>query len=224
MNNALDRKLVGQAVYEKLRNDIVTGHLKPEQKLKLNQLKETYNVSVNTLRETLMRLVAEGFVSFEDQKGFRVIPVSIADLEELIELRGTLEMLGLEKSFERRDTLIDWKSRLISAHFRLSCAEKLMMEDEAQHVTAWEKADRDFHTAIVSNCGSKQLIRYHASVIELYMRYQVLALSQRPFRGKEVMAEHQELVQRLLDDDIEGAKSLLSLHISRGSQTPKATV
>jgi len=38
------------------------------------------------------------------------------------------------------------------------------------------------------------------------------------------MAEHQELVQRLLDDDIEGAKSLLSLHISRGSQTPKATV
>jgi len=47
-----------------------------------------------------------------------------------------------------------------------------MMENESLHVQAWEKADRDFHVTMVSHCGSLQLVRYHASVIELYMRYQ----------------------------------------------------
>ncbi len=220
MNSPVDRKLVGQAAYERLRNDIVTGKLLPNQKLKLNELRIHYSVSVNTLRETLMRLVADGFVSFEDQKGFRVAAVSMNDLDELIELRTMLEIQALRKSLANRKTLIEWKSSMISAHYKLSCMERLMCEDEEAHVAAWEKADRDFHMSIVANCGSKQLIRYHASVLELFMRYQVLALKKRPFRGPAVADEHQQLVQLMLDDNLEAAEALLTEHIHRGSELP----
>jgi len=60
--------LVGQSVYEQLRSDIVTGKLAPGEKLKLNALRLRYSASVNTLRETLMRLVSDGFVLFVDPK------------------------------------------------------------------------------------------------------------------------------------------------------------
>ncbi|SIQ75974.1 GntR family transcriptional regulator [Marinobacterium stanieri] len=222
MNSDLDRKLVGQSAYEQLRNDIMSGSLMPGEKLKLNALKSRYSVSVNTLRETLMRLVSDGFVVVEEQKGFKVKPVSVADLEELIELRVVLETLGLRKSFANADTgnPVEWKAHLISAHYRLSCMEKLMMEDETVNVSEWERVDRDFHMAIVSNCGSNQLIRYHASVLEQFMRYQLLALKKRPFRGQEVADEHRALLDCLVNDDVEGAVAALEAHIRKGSQVP----
>jgi DNA-binding GntR family transcriptional regulator len=220
MNTVVDRKLVGQTAYESLRNDIVAGKLSPGQKLKLNELRASYGVSVNTLRETLMRLVSDGFVAFEEQKGFRVNPVSMSDLDELIELRVQLEILGLKKSMANSRNRMDWKSALISAHYRLGCMEKLMMEDESTHVREWEKADRDFHMTIVSNSGSNQLIRYHASILELFMRYQVLALKKRPFRGEAVADEHQQLVKLMLDDRLDAATVLLTEHIHKGSELP----
>lgn len=220
MNSSLDRKLVGESAYERLRNDIMQGQLAPGQKLKLNALRSEYSVSVNTLRETLMRLVSDGFVEVEGQKGFRVKPVSVADLQELIELRQALEVMGLRKSFENKANLIDWKSKLISTHYRLSCMEKLMMKDEAANVQEWEKADRDFHMAIVSNSGSKQLMHYHASILELSMRYQLLALSKRPFRGEDSAEEHRQLLEVLLEDDVEGAVRVLTEHIHRGGEIP----
>lgn len=220
MNISVDRKLVGQSAYEQLRNDIMQGKLLPGQKLKLNLLRSEYGVSVNTLRETLMRLVSDGFVEVEGQKGFKVKPVSVADLEELVELRITLETLGLRKSFQNNNDNIDWKAKLISAHYRLSCMEKLMMEDETAHVQEWERADRDFHMAIVSNCGSKQLMRYHASILELSMRYQLLALSKRPFRGEAAAGEHRELLDALMADDVEGAVAILTDHINKGTEIP----
>lgn len=220
MNTAIDRKLVGRTVYEKLRNDIVTGQLAPGFKLKLNELRDRYDASINTLRETLMRLVSDGFVAFEDQKGFRVNPVSKRDLEELVELRVMLETCGLSRSMANRVNAMDWKSGLVSAHYRLTCMEKLMMENETANVNDWEQADRAFHRAIVSNCQSRQLIRYHASVIELFMRYQVLALEKRPFRGQASIDDHQALLDLIMQDDEGGAIKLLTSHIVAGRELP----
>ncbi|MDH2431488.1 GntR family transcriptional regulator [Pokkaliibacter sp. MBI-7] len=219
MSTVIDKKLVGQATYDMLRDDIVTGKLKPGAKLKLNELRDRYDVSVNTLREVLMRLVSDGFVLFEDQKGFRVAPISPDELLELAELRISMELLGLRKSMQR--VTMDWKSNLVSAHYRLSCMEKLMETDETQFVKEWERADRDFHMTLVANSGSRQLIRYHSSVLELFMRYQVLALSKRPFRGHAAEEEHKVLLNMILEDKVDEACTLLEAHITRGTRQPE---
>lgn len=215
-----EKKLVGQSVYEQLRADITTGRLAPGQKLKLNQLRDRYGVSVNTLRETLMRLVSDGFVLFVDQKGFRVKPISKQDLHELHELRVMLELAGVRKSLANKSGQLEWKSKLASAHYRLSHMEKLMLEDEQANVQAWEQADREFHCTMVSHCGSEQLIRYHANVIELFMRYQVLTLDRRPFRGRDSQDEHNTLLECLLNGDEARALALLEQHINRGLNLP----
>jgi GntR family transcriptional regulator, carbon starvation induced regulator len=49
---------VADAAYSRLRSDILGGELLPGMKLKLDALRDRYEVSVNTLRETLSRLAA----------------------------------------------------------------------------------------------------------------------------------------------------------------------
>ena len=128
-----DVSTVGQSVFSEIRNDILLGVLRPGMKLKLSSLQKDYGVSINTLRENLMRLAAEGLVVAEGQKGFRVVPASITDLREITELRQLIECHGLRKSIELGD--LDWEGRVVSAHHMLARSEQLMMQDSATHGT-----------------------------------------------------------------------------------------
>ena len=92
---------IGDDGYRRIRADIVFGRLLPGQKLKLDGLKESYGVSVSTLREILSRLTSEGLVLAEGRRGFEVTPVSIENLKELAELRLLLESHAMEASFAR---------------------------------------------------------------------------------------------------------------------------
>ena len=64
------RNVVGSSTYQRIKHDIIFGELTPGEKLKLDGLKENYNASMSTLRETLSRLASEGFVKAKDQRGF----------------------------------------------------------------------------------------------------------------------------------------------------------
>ena len=79
-------KTVGENTYEMIKKDIIFGNLKPLKKLKLNELKINYKTSISTLREILSRLSGDGFVVYEEQKGFYVSPVSESDLKEIANL------------------------------------------------------------------------------------------------------------------------------------------
>ncbi len=209
---------VGQVAFDQIRGDILSGRLTPGKKLKLENLRDEYNVSVNTLRETLTRLSSDGFVLAEGQKGFRVVPVSLADLNEIIELRRLLECHGFRRSMEIGD--LDWESAIVRAHHKLISAERLMLKDEAAHRADWERYDKEFHAALISACGSRRLITAHASIHYQYFRYQQLALKMRPFRGEQSLGEHKAILEKALIRDAENATRLLSDHIDLGSKVP----
>ena len=97
-----ESETVGDDGYRRIRADIVFGRLPPGQKLKLDGLKESYGVSVSTLREILSRLASEGFVLAEGRRGFEVAPVSVENLKELAELRLLLEAHAMEASVRAR--------------------------------------------------------------------------------------------------------------------------
>ena len=99
-----DAETVGDEGYRRIRSDIIFGRLQPDQKLRLEALKERYGVSISTLREILSRLSSEGFVVAEGRRGFEVAPVSATDLRELAELRVLLESHAIEQSFGTSQT------------------------------------------------------------------------------------------------------------------------
>jgi DNA-binding GntR family transcriptional regulator len=92
----LTKATVRSTTYERIKHDIIYGVLEPGLKLKLEALRDRYNASVSTLRETLNRLASEGFVVAAEQRGFFVKPVSKKDLTEIAYLRILLESSALE--------------------------------------------------------------------------------------------------------------------------------
>ena len=84
------------AVQERLRADILSTRLLPGQKLHIAGLAKQFSVSLAAVREALSRLVADGLVQASDQRGFRVSPVSPADLRDVTQTRIDIE--GLARS------------------------------------------------------------------------------------------------------------------------------
>ena len=119
---------VGGSTYEILKRDIIFGVLAPGLKLKLDALKNQYDASVPTLRETLNRLASEGFVTAAEQRGFFVAPVSKDDLKEIANLRILLENHALKASIENGDA--EWEGNLVAAHHKLHLLEEKMQQGD----------------------------------------------------------------------------------------------
>ena len=203
-----ESETIGDDGYRRIRADIVLGRLRPEQKLRLDGLKESYGVSVSTLREILSRLTSEGLVLAEGRRGFEVAPVSIDNLKELSELRLLLEGHAMEASFARAD--MEWEGRIVAAHHKLAATERLM-SSKIGEPDQWKRYDSEFHRELISNCGSRTLMEAHAAVFDKYFRYQMIALN---YRGDEPARQHQALLACALSRDAVRAKSVLVDHVT----------
>lgn len=208
----------GESVYRRIRSDILTGRLQPGRKLKLDVLRADYDASVSTLREILSRLVSEKLVVAEGQRGFEVMPISVANLREIAALRQLLESHALEQSFAQGD--LEWEGRVIAAHHKLAQMEERMKRGDQTDTDLWKRYDWQFHQALVSACGSQILMQTHAAVFERYLRYQMIALS---YRGDIAADEHRGMLDAALKRDAAAASRILAGHIEGGVAHALAT-
>src|SRR5579863_1497051 len=88
------------SIYARLRRDILRGVFRPGERLRLDKLGERYGIGITPLREALNRLSAEELVNREEQRGFRVAPVSLSDLEELTKTLCWISELALRESIK----------------------------------------------------------------------------------------------------------------------------
>jgi DNA-binding GntR family transcriptional regulator len=202
---------IAESAYSQIRTDIIFGRLAPDEKLKLDGLKQRYKVSVSTLREILNRLASEGFVVAEGQRGFEVAPISPENLKEISALRKLLESHALGLSFEAGD--MDWEGQVVAAHHKLHQMELRMMAGDESIKEIWKRYDWEFHQALIRACGSRELLESHAAVFDKYLRYQMLSLT---FRGETAAAEHRALLDAALRRDASMAREILTKHIDGG--------
>ena len=207
---------LAEALHERLRHDIILGVLPPAAKLKLEKLSTAYGVSVNTLRETLSRLAADGLVVAEGQKGFAVQPVSIEDLREITEMRQLLECHALKRSIALAD--LDWEARVVGAHHKLSKVEELVEAEPEIYGEPWERANQEFHEALVSNCRSRWLRLYLRAMYDMSRRYRMLSLKTKPFPRSQSADEHRRILDAAIKRDGERASQLLADHILKAAQ------
>ncbi len=202
---------IGETAYRRIRSDILFGRLAPDQKLKLERLKSHYGASVSTLREILNRLVSEGLVVAEGQRGFEVAPVSAENLREVAALRQLLECHALDQSYAAGD--VDWEGRVVAAHHKLHQMELRMMSGDHSVTEHWKRYDWEFHQALISACGSQVLMDTHAAIFDKYLRYQMISLT---FRGQIAADEHRQLLETALARDAATAKAILRRHVAAG--------
>lgn len=201
----------GDLAFRLIHQDIISGALAPGQKLKLEQLKDRYAVSVSTLRETLSRLASENLVIAEGQRGFQVAPVSARELENLGDLRLLLESHAVSLSFAAGD--LDWEARVVAAYHKLSAVERHLLEGDLARTVDWVRYDWQFHQSLVSACGSAVLMDTLSSTFDRFLRYHLLAQS---FRGRPVTDDHRQLFELAMQRDIDGARTMLKHHVRSG--------
>lgn len=198
----------GEQAYERIRQDIVFGRLQPGQRLTLDKLRPVYGVGISTLREILSRLVPEGLVVAEGQRGFQVAPCTASELAELAELRLLIESHALAQSFAAGD--MEWEGRVVAAHHKLARMEERLLAGDDSGTMQWKRYDFEFHQALVSACGSKALLDLHAGIYERYLRYQMVFFI---FWGPTSIGEHRALLDCALRRDADEGRRLLHGHI-----------
>jgi len=215
----LERPLAGtlaEALQLRLREDIILGVLPPASKLKLEALSRRYEVSINTMRETLSRLSADGLVVAEGQKGFAVPPATAQDLREITEMRQLLECRALRDSIAHGD--LDWEARIVGAYHKLARAEALVEAYPEAHGEAWERGNREFHEALISNCPSRWLRVYRATMYDHSRRYRMLSLKTQAFPRQQSAREHERILRAALARDAQTAERELAGHILKAAE------
>ncbi len=210
-----------QAVYERIRKDVIAGRLAPGYRLKINELSGALAVSLGAVREALSRLTSEGLVVAEPQRGFRVAPISLEDLRDLTMARVEIEGLCLRRAIASGD--LAWESGVVAAFHALSRTEVSTADGGGAPGEAWVTAHAAFHRALVAACGSPWLLRLRETLYAQSERYRQLSLSGGT-AGRDIGAEHQEIVSAVLRREADEAAALLAAHFEKTSSVLESKV
>ncbi|MFM0341408.1 GntR family transcriptional regulator [Paraburkholderia fungorum] len=199
---------------QQLRLDIMSGRLTPGSKLHLEDLRAEMGVSLSPLREGLSRLVAEGFVTSQDQRGYSVAPVSKANLLEILELRTTLEVRALRVAIEQGDDA--WETDILSAHHLLSKIGDQERWTE-RFYEEWEDRHRAFHSALIKGSNAPLLLHFCQMLWDMGHRYRRIFVRTDPPK-RNIGREHKDLLEATLRRDADAACKILEDHIQRTGQ------
>lgn len=199
-------------VYERLRQDLLAGHLLPGRKLPLRFLTETYATGQTPIREALNRLTSDGLVECREQRGFVVAGISEAELVELTRTRCWVEELAVRQAIAAATA--EWEEQLVVAHHRLSRTPRSLHPQRFEDNPEWERRHRAFHRAILRQCGSRPLIRFCEDLADRLYRYRMLSI-RKAFPSRHVGDEHRAILEAILASDGSLASSLLTAHYQR---------
>jgi len=206
-------KTLGEVAYQRLRTDILWGRAAPGVPLRSADLQNTYKFGVSPLREALTRLTAEGLVTTEGQRGFRVAPISAGEVKDVLRSRLLIESEALRLAIAAGDP--DWESEVLASFHRLSRAAP--PDQPGAGAELWAKRHWEFHRSLLAASGSPILIGYAAGLFDKAERYRLLDVQAiaRSNQPRDTASEHEIIMQAALNKDADAAVAALRKHYKR---------
>lgn len=202
---AIERKTLRSQVREELLERMRAGDVRPGESINEVQLAAELGVSRTPLREALIALESEGQIESENGKGFRFVPLSAREFEELCPIIVALESLAIDL------TPVDDLKRLGAELVRLAAD---FNEDVAQHALV-NRRDDEWHELMLSACPNQRLLEYIGGVRLAIHRYESLLVSDDSMVERS-SHEHTEIAQNLVAGDLPAAKVALAANWTNG--------
>jgi GntR family carbon starvation induced transcriptional regulator len=206
------KRTMASQLMDSLRNDIVSGTWQPGARLNLRDLSGHYDVGVNPLREALSRLATSGFVSAEDQRGFRVTGISREELIDCQNTRADLECMALRASIERGD--VAWESDVLAAHHRMVRSQHTFEGERLSLDAGWEDNHQAFHMTLLSACDSPWRLKFIETLFEHSIRYRKATMVLKRAGARDVQGEHKALMEATLARNADRACEVLRTHFN----------
>jgi DNA-binding GntR family transcriptional regulator len=202
--------------YERLRAELLSCRVVPGDRINVATYSQTLEVSPGAVREALSRLIAEGLVRAEQNRGFRAADLAIEDFAKVTEARTAIDALCLRSSMEGGD--IDWEAGLVAACHRLE-RRLAGLDGSAEAEEKFTEAHAAFHKALVAGCQNEWLLWMHDLLYAQAARYRKLCMPvarDKPrihaFQGEfinAVLARETEKAAALLQDYYHSARDIV---------------
>lgn len=206
----------GEKAYVSLREDIIEWRLQPGTVLAEVEQSERLGISRTPLREALSRLTAEGLTTAAGGRGVVVTDISLEDIDELFELRETLEGRAAALAAERGDpaTFKQLQDELLGAPALISGS------DPARH-DYYELVGR-LDTAIDAAISNSYLAQAMRSLRVHLVRVRRLAADDST-RLAAAAAEHAAIAEAIAAGNPRLAEAATIVHLHRSLSHVKAT-
>lgn len=200
-----------ERTYLRLKRDVIEGRFAPNQKIKIAELSEYAGVNAGMAREVLSRLASDGLVVATPQKGFRIAPLEVSELEHLTRARVEIEDLCLREAIRHGD--VRWESGIVSALHALSRTEEERGEGVPAVTREWVDLHGEFHRALVSACPNPWYLRMRELLYMQSERYRAIAIKRKRNDRPRLLDEHKDIATAAILRDADKACALMREHL-----------
>ena len=196
-------------VFNTLRQAILTGELKPGERLMEIHLANKLGVSRTPIREAIRKLELEGLVVMIPRKGAEVAKITVRDLKDALEVRMAIDSLSVKLACERLDE--DDKTEIKQACVAFREAVK------SGNVQAIVEGDERFHNTIYRASKNQKLITIAMNLREQVYRYRFEYVKDFSYH-ENLIREHDQITEAILKGDVETAQKIMKEHIYNQEQ------
>jgi DNA-binding GntR family transcriptional regulator len=196
-------------VFNTLRQEILTGKLKPGERLMEIHLANKLGVSRTPIREAIRKLELEGLVIMIPRRGAEVAQITLKGLKDVMEVRRALDVLAIELACDRMSA--DDLEKLLEACENFNVAVK------TKDTRRIAEADVEFHDIIVMSTDNSRLIQLVNNLSEQMYRYRFEYLKDEATHDT-LKQEHFEMYQSITKKDKETAAKTVRKHIDNQEQ------
>ena len=191
-------------VFNTLRQAILTGELKPGERLMEIHLANRLGVSRTPIREAIRKLELEGLVTMIPRRGAEVAQITEKSMKDVLEVRRTLDALSAELACERISK--EEEEALKQACLNFEAAVK------TKDTKAIAKADVAIHDIIAAATGNQRLIQLINNLAEQMYRYRFEYIKDAS-QHEGIIEEHRIIYESIVKKDKEAAAEMAKTHI-----------
>jgi DNA-binding GntR family transcriptional regulator len=205
--------------YEYAKRAILERRYAPHELLTEGELATAVGVSRTPVREALLRLQSEGLLRLLPKRGALVLPVTAAEIADVIETRRIIETFAVRKAIASAGT--DLVASLQEQLKRMSAAVR------ARDARAYVEADRDFHESIVAATGNAILTGLYRSLRDRQLRMGVINLlhertgsvdAASVARMRASIVEHEAILAAITARTLRAGEAAVTAHLDRAAE------
>lgn len=197
-------KPLGEVVFEYLRNAILSGELKPGERLMEVTIADQLGVSRTPVREAIRKLEKENFVIMIPRKGAYVADLTKKDILEVLEIRKELEGFAAGLAAQRMNAAEKEALLEIMNAFNVSL--------EAMDKKRMIEMDNAFHSAIFEATKNGRLIHIIVDLHDQFQRFRLIYFSE--FNNyKEIQMSHERIYEAIIHSDPVKARKEAEEHV-----------
>jgi DNA-binding GntR family transcriptional regulator len=206
---SLNLKIIKQpslrmVVYEKLKEAILSGTIPIGARLYESKLAEEMGISRTPVREALHALEREMLISTIDRVGYEINDVDTEDLEEISEIRKTVELLAIKKAMDHIG-----EADVKRLEQNVAKSEKFLKDRKSE---SFVLLDAEFHNILCSASGRERLIRMADTLRKEMQRFRTRSRSLQPL-AEESLEYHKKILHLLKKRDCKNLRKILETHI-----------